>query len=205
MEQYLKRDIAKIIKRPTRTIQYWTDEGFVIPDIVPSEGKGKARVYSKTNLIEFAMLEIMCGPGHMYLELYDAKFLLKILRNGGEDESGYQHVMFTGSEDNRFGGSNIPKGSKVLEDFYTSAKWGKTKELACVLSTDFQSYLNEEKHIRHDIEAFFILPKNGDQFVKVYRNWISSIGDSEGFPLVKKIIFLSAIRNAALDMYGIRL
>lgn len=202
MEQYLKKDIAKILNKPIRTIQYWTDEKLVIPDIEPSQGKGKARVYSKRNLIEFAMIEVMCGPGQMYLELYDAKFILKILRNGGVVE-GYQHIMFAGTEDTKFGSSRIPKGVNVLEDFYTSTEWGKTRELACVQSTGRS--LSDEKAITNSsVEGFFIIPKDENQFVKIYRDWISCIEDSYYVPLARQIIFVSAIRNTAMDMYGIK-
>lgn len=57
--EYLKKDIAQILDKPARTIMYWTDCGSVSPDIYPSQGKGKARVYSERNLVEFAMTDIL--------------------------------------------------------------------------------------------------------------------------------------------------
>ena len=204
MEQYLKRDIAKTINRPIRTIQYWTDEGLVVPDIVPSEGKGKARVYSKRNLIEFAMVNVMCGPGQMYLDLNTAKFILKVLRYGGYEkpDSNFQFVQY--AESNKKGGWYVPRGVNPIKDFYTSEDWGKVKELACVLSTDRSLF--DEKAITNPVEGFFIIPRDDEFVSKVYREHISCIGDPGAFlPLARQIIFVSAIRNTAMDMFGIKL
>jgi DNA-binding transcriptional MerR regulator len=59
MAEYLKRHIAEILKKPARTIEFWTSSGLVVPEIQPSEGKGKARIYSGRNLTEFAMVELL--------------------------------------------------------------------------------------------------------------------------------------------------
>ena len=80
MTEYLKRDIAKIIGKPIRTIQYWTDYGLVIPDIVPAQGKGKARVYSERNLIEFGMIDIISKE--LGLSLEEIRILLRFLHLG---------------------------------------------------------------------------------------------------------------------------
>ncbi len=58
MTEYSKKDIAKLLKLPHRTITYWTDYGLVVPDIVPSIGRGVPRVYSERNLLEFVMIYI---------------------------------------------------------------------------------------------------------------------------------------------------
>jgi len=191
MEEYLKRDIAKVINKPIRTIQFWTDKGLVVPDIVPSEGKGKARVYSKRNLIEFAMIDVMCGPGRMYLELSMAKSILDMIRWGGVGESGFQY------------GFGKPKGKNLLSDFYTSPVWGDTKELACVLSTDRS--LNDENTVTEPVEGFFVISKDEKEFSKEYCDYISSKGDSVYLPLARQIIFIGGIRNTALDLFGIKL
>lgn len=59
MEQLTKHDISKRLQIPIRTVKLWTDMGLVIPDLKPSRGKGKTRLYSERNLIEFAMVKFL--------------------------------------------------------------------------------------------------------------------------------------------------
>ena len=76
MKKYTKLDIAKIIKKPVRTITYWTDFGLIIPDIQPSQGRGIERIYSENNLIEFHAIK--------YLSNYNVplKFIQFIIKGG---------------------------------------------------------------------------------------------------------------------------
>ncbi|WP_028316710.1 MerR family transcriptional regulator [Desulfatibacillum aliphaticivorans] len=59
MRTLTKRDIASKLNLPIRTIQLWTDQGIVDPDIRPAAGKGIARLYSERNALEFAMVKIL--------------------------------------------------------------------------------------------------------------------------------------------------
>ena len=107
MDEYRKRDIADIITRPLRTIQYWTDLKLVEPDIVPPTGKGIARVYSERNMIEFCMIDEMVKTHGVALEIIGT--ILESLRGGQ-----YGDIKF--------------------EDFYTNhTKWGKERELLFVM------------------------------------------------------------------------
>jgi hypothetical protein len=187
--EYLKRDIARIIDRPARTIQYWTDHGVVIPDIVPSTGKGKARVYSHRNLIEFGMVDIMCRQ--MKMELDVASNILDLIRWGGVGESGFQY------------GFGQPKGVNLLADFYTSPEWGESKELACMISTN--RAFSDEELVPPPVMGFFVITKDEDEFSEKYREWASCKGDSAYLPLARLIIFVGAIKNTALDVFGITL
>ena len=55
--KYLKKDIANILKLSPRTISFYTDMGVVIPDIANPTGRGKKRVYSEENLIQFLIVK----------------------------------------------------------------------------------------------------------------------------------------------------
>jgi len=178
MEKIQKRKIAEIIDKPVRTIQYWTDQGIVIPEISPSAGKGKAREYSERNVIEFGMLAVMCGK--MGFELYVAKSILDYLRWG----------VMSG------------KVQTPPEDFFTSPEWGQTKELACVIAVDHS--MNDEMGGLEPQVAFIEVKKN-DEFSSKYRDPLSSKGDDVFTPLARQIIFVGAIRNTALKMFGINL
>ena len=39
--EYTKSDVANVLKKRPRTIKYWTDIGLVIPDIEPSQERGR--------------------------------------------------------------------------------------------------------------------------------------------------------------------
>ncbi|MGA1869033.1 MAG: MerR family transcriptional regulator [bacterium] len=108
MTAYLKTDIAAKIEETPRKIQTWTDIGLVEPDIVPSRGRGHARVYSEKNLIEFCMAKILKDYDNINLELI--KIMLGALRKGSAQLS-------TGSKKVNF------------SDFYNSSKWGTRKEI----------------------------------------------------------------------------
>lgn len=125
MAEYLKRDIARILKKRPNTIEFYTASGLVIPDIEPSQGKGVPRVYSGRNLMEFGMIEVMSRIG---TTLSTAKNVLSILRKGE------WHVP----EEDRPISDKKKKGIFSLgeaqydvsfKDFWTSEKWGLTEEL----------------------------------------------------------------------------
>jgi DNA-binding transcriptional MerR regulator len=59
MKAYLKQDIAKRIGRSISVVQSWVDQGLVIPEVMPAQGRGFARVYSEKNLIEFSFVNIL--------------------------------------------------------------------------------------------------------------------------------------------------
>jgi DNA-binding transcriptional MerR regulator len=59
MKAYLKQDIAKRIGRSISVVQSWVDHGLVMPEVMPAQGRGFARIYSEKNLIEFSFVNIL--------------------------------------------------------------------------------------------------------------------------------------------------
>jgi DNA-binding transcriptional MerR regulator len=55
--------IAEQVGRTKRTVKLWTDEGIIIPDVQPPQGRGVARLYSERNLIEFSMVDSLLDEG----------------------------------------------------------------------------------------------------------------------------------------------
>lgn len=108
MEQYLKRDISMMTGEPIRKIQFWTDQGLVIPGIFSSGGKGVSRIYSERNLTEFKMIQVLKDRLDRGIQLHIMKIIFDGLRRGEYD-----------------------RGIKVInfKDFYTNPEWGITKEL----------------------------------------------------------------------------
>jgi DNA-binding transcriptional MerR regulator len=59
MKAYLKQDIAKRIGRSISVVQSWVDQGLVMPEVMPAQGRGFARVYSEKNLFEFSFVNVL--------------------------------------------------------------------------------------------------------------------------------------------------
>lgn len=130
MAEYLKRDIARILRKRPGTIEFYTTSGLVVPDIEPSQGKGVPRVFSGRNLMEFGMIAIMSKMG---IPLSTIKCVLDILRKGEWDplQEGYEPD------------TDIEKAS--FKDFYTSDEWGSEKELFFIRSIDLSDPNNLEE------------------------------------------------------------
>ena len=59
MKAYLKHDIAKRIGRSVSVVLSWVDQKLVIPEVMPAQGRGFARVYSEKNLVEFSFINVL--------------------------------------------------------------------------------------------------------------------------------------------------
>lgn len=59
MKAYRKREIAQRIGKSVSVIQSWTDQKLVLPEIIPAQGRGIARVYSEKNLLEFEFVAVL--------------------------------------------------------------------------------------------------------------------------------------------------
>ena len=105
MSTYTKNEIAQKINRPPRTIQFWTDEGLVQPD-VQHPGRGRARDYSERNLVAFSMIDLMVK--NIGLSLIEISTILRTLQNG------YW-------------------GDFEFNDFFENEEWGRTKELLHII------------------------------------------------------------------------
>jgi len=53
---FINKEIAEILDMKPATIAYYTNKGFVIPDIKDSKGRGTTRQYSRRNLVEFLLI-----------------------------------------------------------------------------------------------------------------------------------------------------
>ena len=187
-ENLQKKEIANILGRPLRTIQYWTDIGLVVPDVIPSQGKGIARVYSPRNLLEFAMIDIMVA--NMQVPLETIKYVFRCLRNGIDlDELQMREV---------FGDSRPPP---KFYDFYVNSEWGKTKEL---IYSDSILYDQEKHEIQKPLRYLYVLDANsGGGFILEHdvSNPFLPFGH---LPVSTKILWLGTIKEMAeakIDRY----
>lgn len=171
MAEYLIRDIARILGKPPRTIKFWADSGLVIADIEPSQGKGRARVFSGRNLLQFAMVDIMVGELNVHLT--DVKDILNWLRKGSY-----------------FWGENGPRCE--FEDFFENPQWGLSKELVYEQSVFYASGPPRDGlHAGPGMMAVIEKDKEG----MFERPWARTSGGH----LCESIIWLGSIKIMAMD------
>ena len=191
MQQFTKREIAELLGKPPRTISYWTDFGLVIPDITPSQGRGKTRIYSEKNLIEFGMIEIMSRELNVSLD--DIQKIMNVLRQGEPPAAGGTFVI-------SLFGKVPPQAKFTFDDFFIDPSWGIKSDIL------YKRYncMYIEKHKPHIISYsyFFLVDENFSIDLafdfKDYRG--------ELVPEVKsELLWLGKIRNMAMTRYGIDL
>jgi len=74
---YPKKFVAGITGLTPRTIQFYTDEGLVIPDVDDAKGRGKTRLYSALNIYEFILAKHLADYG---LRLEKIKKVMSLIR-----------------------------------------------------------------------------------------------------------------------------
>lgn len=63
MKDFNKKEIVEMTGLPPRTIQFYTEEGIIIPEIENPGGRGKRRKYSEHNLKQLYILKELIGIG----------------------------------------------------------------------------------------------------------------------------------------------
>jgi len=61
---YIRKEASEITQISARTIQYYTDRGFVIPDVAAPTGRGTTRRYSRKNLVELSFIKELSAHGY---------------------------------------------------------------------------------------------------------------------------------------------
>jgi len=72
-DEWTKSEAAKILNITPRTIQYYTDEGIIVPGKYAPIGRGTTRKYNAVNLVEFAVVSELSRCG---VPLSDIKHLM---------------------------------------------------------------------------------------------------------------------------------
>jgi len=198
MKLFYKKDIAEIIDRPLRTVTQWIDSGFIVPDVEDSRGKGKPRIFSKRNVIEFAMFNVMSKE--MSMRQGEIKYILDYLK--GLNPDGFDLENYDGVKDwDSLDVENYIDTQNEIQDFYTSKKWGFSKELTYSVAT----------HYLPGTKAF----KRGKGLFRIVKGkWSTLEHGEEGFvfegravklggELNENVFWLGTIRNTAIKQFGI--
>jgi DNA-binding transcriptional MerR regulator len=77
MKGFNKKRVAEITGLSPRLVQFYTEEGVVIPEVDKGEGRGHARRYSRKNLYEFIIIRQLSEFG---LTLETVRTLLQLVR-----------------------------------------------------------------------------------------------------------------------------
>lgn len=94
-EQFTKKEVAKGLGLTPRTIQFWTDEGLVVPEVANPRGRGKTRLYSRKNLFQLLIIRRLTDCGLTLLKTMEVMHSLKHEqywdqgRNGALGGAGY--------------------------------------------------------------------------------------------------------------------
>ena len=192
MQQFTKRNISELLGKPPRTISYWTDFGLVIPDITPSEGRrGKTRIYSEKNLLEFGMIEIMSRDLNVSLD--DIQKIMSVLRRGEPPALGGPFVISVF-------GTVPPQPKFTFDDFFADPSWGLKRDIL------YKRYncLNIENDNPNVISfSYFFL---ADENFSINQAFNHRDFKGELVPEVQStLLWLGKIRNMAMMKYRINL
>jgi|GEM_PF-3622053 len=63
MDGYIRQEVTAETGLPARTIQFYTDQGLIVPDVENPVGRGTTRRYSQENIVELRIIEHLkrCG------------------------------------------------------------------------------------------------------------------------------------------------
>jgi DNA-binding transcriptional MerR regulator len=74
---YIRKEASEITKIPARTIQYYTDRGFVTPDVAAPTGRGTTRRYCRKNLVELSFIKELSAHGYT---LEKVEIIMRVVR-----------------------------------------------------------------------------------------------------------------------------
>ncbi len=96
--KFLKKEVVQKLGIPQRTLHFWIQRGLVTPDFPTARGRGIPMTFSKRNLVEIRMVQIL--QEKCLLPLETIAVILQGLR----------------------------KYRNVPEDFFSNPEWGEERE-----------------------------------------------------------------------------
>ena len=75
-DSLIKKEVAALTGIPARTVQYYTEQVGVVPDIADPKKRGSNRIYSRENVVEFLLIKELSKQG---LSLAIIKIIIKQL------------------------------------------------------------------------------------------------------------------------------
>lgn len=166
----------------------------VVPDIEPSQGKGKPRVFSGRNLLQFGMIEVMV---RMETPLSTIKNIMDVLRKGEwvpEDiKDGYTEEEYKKWQDDN---------TLKIISFWGGDNWGVNMELVYIESRNLTirtgtPYSNSRWVVLHEIKYPSTL-ETGGLGTLVNRFDTGKLLQWAG--AIETVVFLGTIKNKAMRL-----
>ena len=60
---FTRKDVARLLELRPSQVQFYTDQGIVVPEISAPSGKGTRRVYSKRNFLQILITKRLVENG----------------------------------------------------------------------------------------------------------------------------------------------
>lgn len=178
---YIKREVAQKTGKRPQTINFYVDQGLIVPDIEDRGGRGKPMVFSDRNLTEVVMISHMSRMG---LSLEMAGLALSILRKG-KWTSG-EAVMKALDLSTEKALKKIEQATVHFEDFWVSDKYGRTEDVVLL----FMQTIDETSEILLEVRVEKVSRKNEDEGFKLPKRFDPGAS-------VVQVVFLGSIRVAA--------
>jgi DNA-binding transcriptional MerR regulator len=114
MKGFINKEVAKAIGINSSSVAYYTNKGFVIPEVADPKGRGTTRRYSRRNLVEFLLIGELQAHG---MALPKIKEILGQARNNAPKDQ-FEHA--TGEKFK--GGFNLFDGLNFDDPIIRSAE-----------------------------------------------------------------------------------
>jgi DNA-binding transcriptional MerR regulator len=133
---FTRKDVARLLELRPSQVQYYTDQGIVVPEISAPAGKGTRRVYSKRNFLQILITKRLVENG---VPLGEAKGIIEAF----EDQC--KQLQSTAKE--MEGLKNFPRGeasrwkekSRVAKMLWEVSSWDNAYDLfICIHRKDKQ-------------------------------------------------------------------
>ncbi|MBW2631053.1 MAG: MerR family transcriptional regulator [Deltaproteobacteria bacterium] len=149
---YTKKQISEITRLSLRLVQFYTEEGVVIPDIDEGKGRGKRRKYSCKNLTEFLLIKELSDYG---ITLQKIKFIMNFLNlkttvfidNSRDIEDGLEeyniktYIIIYKDIDGKIGIRHVTRAGKGDRKDMENLLNGVTDEYQSILIINFSKLL----------------------------------------------------------------
>jgi DNA-binding transcriptional MerR regulator len=138
MDGFTKKEVSKITGLPLRSVQYYTERGLVTPEVDPGEGRGKTRLYSRKNLVEFGIIGALTPYGMAFAELKEMfirsvghlhRQMDEIKKHAPKEWPGFIESAYIVAYVHLSGGSTVQLTSKIKPEAEASPLANRTSIL----------------------------------------------------------------------------
>jgi len=119
--QWTKSEAASALGITPRTVGFWTDEGFLNPEIANPKGRGTTRRYSARNLVEMLVIKELGSFGfkldfiRRIMNMLDRQGIIAFLFNDNQDGLRGYILIHDPQDENCFATLMYKKGDDLVD------------------------------------------------------------------------------------------